>query len=201
MGYVSPPETRTKYSASGLGSELAANIANAFPKPPKVKFQTSAGSLELSVTGVELQTKVGPAKVTGTFNGSSVGLKTEVGGASFEAKLEKDVETGNWSKWSMELQVPLVGEAYDAPPPSPELKDTVMKAHVAAGKIASHIAGGGSPDDVVVKKALEDVKEAIEGVSKAVAKQPDKPSVTLGVKAQKDPDKGLTVGAAVTVTF
>jgi hypothetical protein len=25
--------------------------------------------------------------------------------------------------------------------------------------------------------------------------------VTLGVKAQKDPDKGLTVGAAVTVTF
>lgn len=220
MGRETPPQTRARPSSAGTAAELEASIANAFPKPPtSVKLSNRAGSLELSVSGIEIRTKVAGVGVTAkadkesgsvtaskgdvsvtaqaSFKGDSVGLKTKVGDVSFDAKLEK--ENGTWSKWSMDLSIPLVGEATEPQVPTAELKEAVDRAHAAVGRIVSHLAAGGSPTDDVVKKAMEDVKPAIEGVSKA-RQAPKGPSVTIGVKGTGG-SSGISGSATLTITF
>jgi hypothetical protein len=220
MGRETPPPTRAKPSGAGTAAELEASIANAFPKPPtSVKLVNRAGSLELSVSGIEVKTKVAGVGVTAkadkesgsvtaskgdvsvtaqaSFKGDSVGLTTKVGDVSFGAKLEK--QNGTWSKWSMDLSIPLVGDASEPQVPTDELRETVDKAHAAVGRIVSHLAAGGSPTDDVVKKAMEDVKPAIEGVSKA-RQAPKGPSVTIGVKGSGG-SSGLAGSATLTITF
>lgn len=58
------PEERSKVSASGLTKQAEASIANALPSvPTSVSLSGAAGSLTLSISGVQLKTKAGGASV------------------------------------------------------------------------------------------------------------------------------------------
>lgn len=204
MGRETPPATRGRPSAGSAESEIAARIANALPRPPtSIKLSSSAGKLELSLDGLEASTKYGSAKVTakagkdeaeasisgagakvtatGSYKGDAFGLKTEVRGVSFAAKVQR--ENDAWSKWSMKLTVPVLGPAVSARPPAAELTEAVQKANAAVATVVAHLHAGGSPTDDVVKKALADIKPAFEAVSKATA-APKGPAVTVGVGVQ-----------------
>jgi hypothetical protein len=94
------PETRSKPDLGGQNVEWAARISNLFPIPPtSVTFGGSNTSLTVGIKGAELKTgklttkagvggaeselKQGDVKVgvSGKWDGSEFGLKTEVGGA------------------------------------------------------------------------------------------------------------------------
>jgi hypothetical protein len=220
LGPDTPPPTRGKKSPDGARAEIEARIANSLPKPPtSVTLRGAGGSLELSIDGIKAETKVAGAKVTATadkdsasveakkgdvsvkaeasFKGDSFGVSTKVGDVSFGAKIEKD--GGSWSKWSMSLTIPIVGEPADAVPPSDQLTEAVTKANAAVGRVIAHIASGGSPTDDVVKQALADIKPAIDAVGKATAK-PKGPSASLGVAASGSKG-GWSAGVSLIVTF
>lgn len=135
--------------------------------------------------------------VEGAYKGDSFGITTKVGDATFGAKIEKQNET--WSKWSMSLSVAVVGEASESVMPGDQLKQTVEKANAAVGRVINHLLAGGSPTDDVVKQALEDIKPAIDGVSKAVAK-PKGPSVTIGGSVSGNA-AGWQAGVSLIVHF
>lgn len=220
MGIETPPPRRKNQTADGARAEIEALIANALPKPPtKVSLTSKYGALVLSLDGAQINTKIAGVKVqakAGTssgsiegssgsvsvkgeasFQGDSVGVSTKVGDVSFGAKLQKDKDT--WSKWSMELTIPVIGEASDAVPPADQLRDAVVKADAAVARVIAHLEAGGSPTDDVVKQALDDIKPAIDAIDKATSK-PKGPSVTVKGTASGS-SSGWSVGVSVVITF
>jgi hypothetical protein len=221
FGAIVPPPTRRKRSAEGASSELGARLANAL-KLPKLKLTLSRGSIELTAAGLVATTKVGGATVTatGTPSGGEVtakdgstsvtvkagadafGLSAKVERATFEAKIEKDDRTGNWSKWELGLRIALVGdEPIEEMTDLPELNATVAKAEEALRGIIEHLQGGGSPTDPKIKELMKDVKPAIEGVKRAVEK-PAGPRVSVGATAKGGDEKlGTFAGLSLIVEF
>lgn len=220
MGRQAPPFTRGKRSAGSATAEILATIANALPKPPtSIKLESRSGSLELSISGIEAKTTIGGAKITakagtsegsvevekgpatvgveGSYKGDSFGVSTKIGDATFGAKIEKENET--WSKWSMSLKVAVVGDMSESVLPADQLKETVEKANAAVSQVINHLLAGGSPTDEVVKKALEDIKPAIDGVSNAV-KKPKGPSVSVGANVSGS-STGWSAGLSLIVHF
>lgn len=64
MGRQTPPDTRGKRSAGSVTAEITAAISNSLPKPPtSITLGTKAGSLELSIGGIEAKTTIGGAKL------------------------------------------------------------------------------------------------------------------------------------------
>jgi hypothetical protein len=223
FGGLTPPPTRMKRSAAGASAELGARIANALPGAPKVNLAFIGGSISLTMAGVVLTGKVGGAKVTTTGgpgggevevegDGKSVkatgkddafGLEAKLDRAAFAAKIEKDKNTGNWSKWEVGLRIAVVGdEPLEPTPDIPELQATMVKAEKAVRQIVEHLQAGGSPTDSKVKTLMEDVKPAIEGVKSAVDKRPKGPKVTVGAGVKGGDDKlGTTAGLSLIVQF
>jgi hypothetical protein len=220
MGRETPPETRGKLTVDGARAQIEASISNSFKLPPtSVTLRNKAGSLELSISGIKAETKIAGAKVTatadkdsgsieaskggvsvkaeGSFKGDSFGVGTKVGDVSFGAKIEKEKDA--WSKWSMSVSIPVVGEAADAVPPADQLHDAVVKANDAVGRVISHVTSGGSPTDDVVKNALADIKPAIDAVDKATSK-PKGSSVTVTGTASGS-SSGWSAGVSVVITF
>jgi hypothetical protein len=219
FGGISPPPQRRKRTAQGSGAEIAARIANALPSAPKLRLDLSHGSIALTMSGLVATTKVGGVKVTGTGTpgGGEVtaekgstsvtvtggtdafGLTAKMDRAAFEAKIEKDDTTGNWSKWEVGLRVALVGdEPLEAVPDIPELRETAVKAEAAIRGIVEHLQSGGSPTDPKVKALMKDVKPAIEGVKRAVEK-PSGPKVTVGAGVKGGDEKLGTVGGLTLI--
>lgn len=219
---VVPPPTRRKVSGEGRGQEFAARIANALPSAPKLKLSSRAGSLELTASGLVASTTVGgvnvtatgtpsggevkgekgDTSVTATVSATSVGLSGKVDRASFGAKIEKDTNSGQWSKWELSVRVALAGdEPLEEMPDIPELTETVVKAEAAIRQIAQHLQAGGDPRDAKIKDLMKDVKPALEGVKRAVEK-PKGPNVTVGVTAKGGDEKlGVFVGVSLIVEF
>jgi hypothetical protein len=223
MGREVPPPTRGKRTAAGRESELTARIANALGAAGKgLKVQSHAGSLELSASGAVASTTIGGAKVTATGGPSGGEVKGEGGGAEvtatastsslgltakfdkaqFEAKVEKDDASGNWSKWSLGLRVAIVGDdPLDDTADIPELQEAAVKAEAALRGVIGYLQSGGSPTDSKVKDLMKDVKPAVEGVKRAVQK-PKGPNVTVAGTVKGGDDKlGTFAGVSLIVEF
>ncbi|HTI35146.1 MAG TPA: hypothetical protein VL422_15825 [Miltoncostaea sp.] len=222
LGVTAPPPFRRKRTAQGAGAELAARIANALPSAPRLRVDFAGGSVALTMKGLVASTSVGGAKVTATGTPGGGEVTAEKGGASvtasgaadafgltakferaaFEAKIEKDDKTGNWSKWEVGLRVSVVGdEPLEPMPDIPELREAAVKAEAAIRQIVGHLQAGGRPDDAKVKELMKDVKPAIEGVKRAV-ETPAGPKVTVGAGVKGGDDKlGTVAGLSLIVEF
>ena len=222
LGVTAPPPFRRKRTAQGAGAELAARIANALPSAPKLRVDFAGSSVALTMKGLVATTSVGGAKVTATGTPGGGEVTAEGGGASvtasgsadafgltakferaaFEAKIEKDDRTGNWSKWEVGLRVSVVGdEPLEPMPDIPELREAAVKAEAAIRQIVAHLQAGGKPDDAKVKELMKDVKPAIEGVKRAV-ETPAGPKVTVGAGVKGGDDKlGTMAGLTLIVEF
>jgi hypothetical protein len=222
LGVTAPPPVRRKRTAQGAGAELAARIANALPSAPRLRVDFAGSSVALTMKGLVASTSVGGAKVTATGTPGGGEVTAEKGGASvtasgaadafgltakferaaFEAKIEKDDKTGNWSKWEVGLRVSVVGdEPLEPMPDIPELREAAVKAEAAIRQIVGHLQAGGRPDDAKVKELMKDVKPAIEGVKRAV-ETPAGPKVTVGAGVKGGDDKlGTMAGLTLIVEF
>src|SRR5262249_34172707 len=148
-------------------------------------------SLEASKGGVSV-------KAEGAYAGDSFGVTTKVGDIAFGAKIEK--ENSAWSKWSMTLTIPGIGEAATAGPPAEQLQQAVVEANAAIARVVEHLRAGGSPTDDVVKQALDKIKPAIDAVGKATS-TPKGGSVTVTGTASGSSSSGWSVGLSLVVTF
>jgi hypothetical protein len=222
LGSTTPPPFRRKRTAQGAGSELAARIANALPSAPRLRVDFAGSSVALTMKGLVATTSVGGAKVTATGTpgggevtaergGASVtvsgstdafGLTAKMDRAAFEAKIEKDDRTKEWSKWEVSLRVSVAGgEPLEPMPDIPELEKAAVKAEAAIRGIVGHLQAGGKPDDAKVKELMKDVKPAIEGVKRAV-ETPAGPRVTVGVGVKGGDEKlGTVAGLSLIVEF
>jgi hypothetical protein len=222
LGSLTPPPVRKKRTAQGAGAELAARIANALPSAPRLRVEFAGSSVALTMKGLVAKTSVGGAKVTATGTpgggevtaeggGASVtvsgstdafGLTAKIDRAAFEAKIERDDRTKEWSKWEVGLRVSVAGgEPLEPMPDIPELQQAAVKAEAAIRGIVSHLQAGGRPDDAKVKELMKDVKPAIEGVKRAV-ETPAGPRVTVGVGAKGGDEKlGTVAGLSLIVEF
>jgi hypothetical protein len=211
LGHV--PDTRTKATLGGQKAEMEARLSNLFPTPPtSVTFGSSTHSVTLGINGAQVkipgttykatpegpsvETKDGSVKVgtSGSWDGKSFGIKTEVSGIKLSGKVKQDA--GKWS-WSAGLTIPLTGEEVDE---YPDVGKVVSDTHDAITESVGHVRGGGSPTDSYVRDRLGKIKPAIDAASR-INKRADKPSVTLRVKATGDDQGGWTVGASVVIEF
>jgi hypothetical protein len=187
-------------TVKGLESQLAAKISNALSAvPTSVKFRIGPTNIELGIDGAKLSTKVGAATITGQASptGDSFGLTTKVGDTEFAAKIEKD---GNsYSKWSMELKIPVIGKPVDAVPAAADLTSMVTQAEAAVGRAVAKIAAGAKPTDSTVTDEFKNIKPAIEALQKATAERKG-PSVSIGAGASGS-SQGWMAGITVIVTF
>jgi hypothetical protein len=222
FGALTPPPVRRKRTAQGAGAEIGARIANALPDLSKLRLDFSGGSIRLTAAGVVATAKAGSATMTATGSPGGGEIKAEEGSSSvtvsggpdafgltatldkatFEAKIERDDKTKNWSKWEFGLRVALTGdEALEQMTDIPELSQTVAKAEAAVRAIIAHLQGGGSPTDDTVKALMKDVKPAIEGV-KRVVQAPKGPRVTVGGTVKGGDEKlGTFAGVSLIVEF
>jgi hypothetical protein len=206
------PETRAKPDLGGQNVEWAARIANLFPIPPtSVTFGGSQTSFTIGIKGAELKTgkvttkagaggaeseldkggvKVG---VSGKWDGSEFGLKTEVGGVKFESKVHRKGE--GWG-WSGGLVIPLGG---DEAKEVPDVGSAVIGAHGAIGESLGHLQGGGSLTDGYVIERMGRIKPAIDAVSN-VAGRKGKSGASLRVSGSAD-GGGWTAGVALVLVF
>ena len=206
------PETRTKPDLGGQNVEWAARISNLFPIPPtSVTFGGSQTSFTIGIKGAELKTgkvttkakpggaeteiKEGDVKVgvSGKWDGSEFGLKTEVGGVKFESKVHRKGE--GWG-WSGGLVIPLGGDEAEE---LPDIGATVIDAHGAIGDSLGHLHGGGSLTDGYVIDRMGKVKPAIDAVSK-VAGRKGKTGASLRIRGGAEPG-GWTAGVALVLVF
>ena len=217
-----PPPQRRKRSKEGAGAELAARIANSLSSVPKLRIRVGEGSIALTAAGAVAATTIGSTSVTatGTPGGGEVqvdqgsssvtikagedsfGLSTKIERATFEAKIEKDDKSGNWSKWELGLRIALVGdEPIEEMTDLPELNETVKQSEQALREIVQHLQGGGSPTDSKVKELMKNVKPAIEGVKRAVQK-PAGPRATVGITGKGGDQKlGTFGGVSLIIEF
>lgn len=213
------PEERKKVDSTGLLKQAEAAIANALPSvPTSVTLGGPAGSLRLSISGVQIKTKIGGAAVkvdaapggaeaevkkgdvsagaSAAWTGKEFAVKTDVKGAKLEGKVAKDDAKG-WG-WSASLTMPLVGAEIDV---VPDLQKVVGEAHTAIAEVIAHIQGGGSPKDSYVTDRLSKIKPAIEGAQRAAQKSKG-PAVTLRGNVGGDFGGGnFSAGVTLTVEF
>ena len=206
------PETRSKPDLGGQNIEWAARIANLFPIPPtSVTFGGSQTSLTVGIKGAELKTgkittkagaggaeselKQGDAKVgvSGKWDGSEFGLKTEVGGVKFESKVHHKGE--GWG-WSGGLVIPLGGDEVDE---LPDVGAAVTGAHGAIGESLGHLQGGGSLTDGYVIERMGRIKPAIDAAGN-VAGRKGKSGAALRVTGSAE-GGGWTAGVSLVIVF
>ena len=206
------PETRSKPDLGGQNVEWAARISNLFPIPPtSVTFGGSQTSLTVGIKGAELKTgkittkagvggpeseiKQGPVKVgvSGKWDGSEFGLKTEVGGVKFESKVHHKGE--GWG-WSGGIVIPLGGDEVDE---LPDVGGAVIGAHGAIGESLSYLQGGGSLTDGYVIDRMSKVKPAIDA-AKNVAGRKGKSGATLRITGSAE-GGGWTAGVSLVIVF
>lgn len=211
------PEERAKVDATGLTKQAEASIANSLPSvPTSVSLNGSAGSLTLSISGVQIKTKVGGANVTvdagkdgpsaevkkgetsvgasAKWDGTEFGLKTDVMGAKLDGKVSKD-ESKGWS-WSAGLVMPLTGSEIDV---LPDLNKVVAEAQGAISESVAYIQGGGSPKDAYVTERLAKIKPAISAAQRT-AQQSKGPAATLRANVGGGAG-GFSAGVTLTVEF
>jgi hypothetical protein len=211
--YGAVPETRGKPTLGGQKAEMESKIANLFPKvPTSVTFGGGTQSLTLGINGAEIklpgttykatpggpsvEIKEGEAKTTvsGSWDGKSFGIKTDVQGVKLEGKVKRDGE--KWT-WSAGLTLPLAGEEVDE---YPDLEKVVTDTHAAVSETVGYVRGGGNPTDAYVRDRLGKIKPAIDAAGR-VAKRASKPSATLRVTTSGDNTGGWMVGVSVVVEF
>jgi hypothetical protein len=206
------PETQGKPSLGSRKAEQESRISNLFPIPPtSVTFGGSQTNVTIGISGAQLKTggatvkagkegpevelKDGPAKVgvSGKWDGSEFGLKTEVGGVKFESKVHRKGE--GWG-WTGGLVIPISGDEVDE---LPDIGGAVGGAHAAITESLGHLQGGGSPTDGFVTDRMGKIKPAIDAVGK-VAGRKGKSGATLRVTGSAD-GGGWTAGVSLVIVF
>jgi hypothetical protein len=221
LGKDTPPPARAKQTADGRSEQTAAAILNLLSKLPKeLRFHAGPGLVVLSLSGAtveagpvtgkatlgggEVTLKGGTVSVTGTasYQGDTFGLKTSVGGASFDASIHRDDTTKDWSTWSASVKIPIAGgESVEERPPVQDLAESVTKAQAAIGDVIAHLRAGGKPTDDFVRKRMGDVKPAIGKVSSAV-EQRKGPRASVKLSAGSgDPKLGSYGTASLVIEF
>jgi hypothetical protein len=210
------PSRRTKRELGAQNIEYAARIANMLPKPPtsvtigasktsltiriaEAELKTSGAGVHATVKGddegAEAELKKGGAKVgvSGKWDGSSFGLKTEVEGVKFGGKVERKGE--GW-KWSGGLVFQLAGDEVDE---LPDIGGAVSGAHAAIADSLGHVQRGGSLSDPYVTGRMGQIKPAIDAAGKVAARS-GKSGATLRVTASGE-DGGFTAGVSLVIVF
>jgi hypothetical protein len=210
------PYRRTKRDLAAQNIEYAARIANLLPKPPtSVTIGASQTSLTIRLVEAELKTakdgvhgsvkgdregaeaevKKGAVKagVSGKWDGSAFGVKTEVGVVKFGGKVERK---GDSWRWSGGLVFRLAGDEVDE---LPDVGGVVASAHDALADSLAFVRGGGDPGDAYVTGRMGQIKPAIDAVGK-VAERSGKSGATLRVTASGE-DGGFTAGVSLVVVF
>ena len=211
------PDVRGKVDSTGLTKQAEASIANSLPSvPTSVSLSGSAGTLTLSISGVQLKTakdgthvtvdagKDGPsvevkkddvsAGASAKWDGTEFGIKTQVKDAKLDGKVSKDPAKG-WT-WSAGLVMPLWGSEIDV---VPDLSKVVSDAQDAIGESVAYIQGGGSPKDSYVTDRLAKIKPAIDAAQRAATKSKG-PAATLRANVGGG-GGGFTAGVTLTVEF
>ena len=206
------PETQGKPSLGSHKAEQESRLSNLFPIPPtSVTFGGSQTSVTIGISGAVLKTggvkvkagkdgpeaelKEGGAKVgvSGKWDGSEFGLKTEVRGVKFESKVHRQGE--GWG-WTGGLVIPIAGDEVD------ELADiaaAIGGAHTAITESLGHLQGGGSPTDGFVTDRMGKIKPAIDAVGN-VAGRKGKSGATLRVTGSAG-GGGWTAGVSLVIVF
>ena len=210
------PAKRAKRDLAGQNTEYAARIANLLPKPPtSVTIGASQTSLTVRIAEAELKTakdgvhgsvkadkeggeaevKKGDLKagVSGKWDGSSFGVKTEVGVVKFGGKVERK---GDGWRWSGGLVFRLAGDEVDE---LPDVGGVVASAHNALADSLGFVHAGGAPTDAYVTGRMGQIKPAIDALGK-VAERSGKGGATLRVTASGE-DGGFTAGVSLVVVF
>jgi hypothetical protein len=206
------PATRAGASLGQKKAEQEASIANRFPKPPtSVTVGNAQTYVKVEIVSAELKTPVIKAKVdkeggeaeyekggakvgvSGKWDGSEFGLKTEVGGIKFESKVHHKGE--GWG-WSGGLVIPLGGDEVDE---LPDVGAAVVGAHGAIGESLGHLQGGGSLTDGYVIERMSKIKPAIDAVSN-VAGRKGKSGATLRITGSAE-GGGWTAGVSLVIVF
>jgi hypothetical protein len=208
------PAKRTKRDLAGQNIEYAAKIANMLPKPPtsvtigasktsltvriaEAELKTAVdgvhGSVKADKEGAEAEVKKGDVKagVSGKWDGSSFGVKTEVGVVKFGGKVERKGD--NW-KWSGGLVFQLAGDEVDE---LPDVGGVVSSAHGALPDPPGQLRNGGALSDVSGR--MGQIKPAIDAIGK-VAERSGKSGATLRVTASGE-DGGFTAGVSLVIVF
>jgi hypothetical protein len=209
------PESRAGASLGQQSAQKAASISNMFPKPPtSVTVGSSKTSVTLHIVGAELKTAQDGAKVTakadkeggeaeikkgdasvgvsGKWDGSEFGLKTEVAGIKFESKVHR--QGSGWG-WTGGLVIPLFGEEVDE---LPDIGGAVTGAHAAIAESFGYLQGGGSLTDGFVKDRMGKIKPAIDAVGAVAARK--KPGATLRVTGSAE-GGGWSAGVSLVIIF
>jgi len=217
-----PPPTRRQLSSDGRAVEIESRILNSIPKPPKeFKIYAGPGSLTFAFSG-EAKLQAGPVTVkgdkeggsvtvkegdvsvtgSGSFAGDSFGLKASVKGLSFDAQLKKDAGTKQWSKFTANVKIPIVGgETVEGRPPIEEITESVMKAEAAIEEVIGHMASGGSPTDEVVKTKMALIKPALEKVGAAVEERKGPQASVKVTVGTGDPKLGTYGMVSLVIEF
>lgn len=206
------PATRAGASLGQKKAEQEASIANRFPKPPtSVTVGNAQTYVKVEIVSAELKTPVIKAKVdkeggeaeyekggakvgvSGKWDGSEFGLKTEVHGVKFGGKVHK--KNDGWG-WSGGLVIPLWGDEVDE---VPDVGGAVGAAHTALVESLGHLHGGGSPTDGYVTGRMAQIKPAIDALGEVAARK-SKSGATLRVTASGD-SSGFTAGVSLVIVF
>ena len=206
------PETQGKPSLGSRKAEQESRISNLFPIPPtSVTFGGSLTSVTIGISGAELKTgrlttkagKEGPEAelkqgdvkvgVSGKWDGSEFGLKTDVGGVKFESKVHRKGE--GWG-WTGGLVIPISGDEVDE---LPDVGAAVGGAHAAITESLGHLHGGGSPTDSYVTERMGRIKPAIDAVGN-VAGRKGKSGATLRITGSAE-GGGWTAGVSLVIVF
>jgi hypothetical protein len=210
------PRQRGKPDLGGQHAQRAASIANSLPMPPtsvtigasktsltvrivEAELKTSKdgvhGSVKADKEGAEAEVKKGDVKagVSGKWDGSSFGVKTEVGVVKFGGKVERK---GDSWKWSGGLVFQLAGDEVDE---LPDIGGVVSGAHTALVDSLGHLRAGGSVTDPYLTGRMGQIKPAIDAIGK-VAERSGKSGATLRVTASGE-DGGFTAGVSLVIVF
>jgi hypothetical protein len=210
------PWSRTKADLGGQKKQREASIANLFPKvPTSVDVGWSSTKITVSVSGAELKTAADGAHITGKadqegaeaevkkgdfkagvegkWDGSSFGVKTEVGPVKFSAGVKHSGD--KWS-WNGGLTFQLAGDEVDE---LPDVGTAVIAANGALTDSLGHLMRGGSPTDSYITGRMGQIKPAIDAAGKIAARS-GKSGATLRVTASGE-DGGFTAGISLVIVF
>ena len=206
------PATRANADLGQQAAQQRASISNAFPKPPTsvtvgnaqtyVKIEIVSAELKASNFTVKADKEGGKAEygkgdtklgVSGKWDGSEFGIKTEVHGVKFGGKVHRKNE--GWG-WSGGLVIPLWGDEVDE---VPDVGGAVGAAHTALVESLGHLQGGGSVTDGYVTGRMGQIKPAIDAIGEVAARK-NKSGATLRVTASGDAG-GFTAGVSLVIVF
>ena len=206
------PATRAGADLGQKKGEQQAAIANSLPKPPtSVTVGNAKTYVKIEIVGAELKTpnvtvkadkegaeaevegKGAKVGVSGKWDGSEFGLKTEVAGVKFGGKVHR--KGSGWG-WSGGLIVPLWGDEVDE---VPDVGGAVGAAHTAVVESLTHLQGGGAINDGYVTGRMAQIKPAIDAIGQVAARK-GKSGATLRVTASGD-SSGFTAGVSLVIVF